>query len=167
MRGSNGGPPTSRRKVCRTVAVIGFVHLARCFLVAMAEAEFHVVKPVSCQQNWGIPGWHSYLQCCYDFPRRCSDRQGTSRDEIFCIGIRMMSESVLIENCANFKVRDRIQAVLCAKNQAHQNSSTDEIDDFWNRWNLAFWWHVLSKTAVSGISPNRWKRWNRWNLISP
>ena len=98
----DGGPPTSRRKVCRTVAVIGFVHLARCFLVAMAEAEFHVVKPVSCQQNWGIPGWHSYLQCCYDFPRRCSDRQGTSRYEIFCIGIRMMSQSVLIRKLCKF-----------------------------------------------------------------
>ena len=70
-------PPTSRRFVCRTgIAVIVFVQLARCTLVAMAEADFHVVKPVSCQQNWGIPGWHSYLQCCYDFPRRCSDRQG-------------------------------------------------------------------------------------------
>ena len=55
MRGSNGGPPTSRRKVCRTgIAVIVFVQLARCTLVAMAEADFHVVKPVSCQQDWGI-----------------------------------------------------------------------------------------------------------------
>ena len=64
MRGSNGGPPTSRRKVCRTgIAVIVFVQLARCTLVAMAEAvvamaeaDFHVVKPVSCQQSWGHPG---------------------------------------------------------------------------------------------------------------
>ena len=111
--------------------------------------------------------------CCYDFPRRFSDRQGTSPYEMFCIGIAWCRNQFWFENCANFKVRDRIQAVLCqinpklAKNQAHQNSSTDEIDDFWDRWNLAFWWHVSSKTAVSGNSSNRWKRWNGWNLISP
>ena len=40
--------------------------------------------------------------CCYDFPRRFSDRQGTSRYEIFCIGVRMMSESVLIRKLCKF-----------------------------------------------------------------